>query len=296
MAKFLIQPHVRLQEWVAEEHDYFTDEGLDYEFEPEGLAGSSRTTSAVQTADSAPVDPRNGAFEDMEAGRSCSVSAACHWAVNAAASTAKDKMWGKAYSVSPCGIFVAPDSPYGRPEDLAGVEVAVGYHSGSHYSAIQGLERFLERSDIQLRFAGLPNDRVRLLLRGEVAAANVFGSQYYILEQLGYRKLVDTTFIMGFLVREDVDIEDLERYFRALRRAQRDIDLEPERYKGYWLREMPEDLATLVDVHRFGPGERIVFEHYTKDMYDTTHRWMQQWDLLDPAAVRDEGYRQAVLV
>ena len=30
--KFIIQPHFRLQEWVAEEKGYFTDEGLDYEF------------------------------------------------------------------------------------------------------------------------------------------------------------------------------------------------------------------------------------------------------------------------
>ena len=28
MAKFLIEPHFRLQEWVAEEKDYFTKEGL----------------------------------------------------------------------------------------------------------------------------------------------------------------------------------------------------------------------------------------------------------------------------
>ena len=38
MGKFRIQPHVRLQEWVAEEHDYFRAEGLDYDFEA-SLAG-----------------------------------------------------------------------------------------------------------------------------------------------------------------------------------------------------------------------------------------------------------------
>ena len=31
MGKFRIMPHGRLQEWVAEEHGYFTTEGLDYE-------------------------------------------------------------------------------------------------------------------------------------------------------------------------------------------------------------------------------------------------------------------------
>jgi NitT/TauT family transport system substrate-binding protein len=295
MGKFVIQPHVRLQEWVAEEHGYYADEGLDYEFMKEGLAGASRTTSAVQPADSVPVEVRSGAFEDMQQGRTCNVSAACHWAVNAAATEGAGRMWGHAYSVSPAGIFVAPDSSLHTPQDLADVAVAVSYHSGSHYAAIQALEPFLDRDDITLSFSGLPNDRVRLLMRGEVPAANVFGAQYYILEQLGYRKLVDTTFVMGFLVPADADLEDTQKYFRALEKAQRDIDLEPERYKKYWLREMPEDLGKRVDVRRFGPGERIVFEPYTREMFEVTQRWMQSWNLLDTDAMAKAGFAQAVL-
>jgi NitT/TauT family transport system substrate-binding protein len=294
MGKFVIQPHVRLQEWVAEERGHFSDEGLDYEF-MDGLAGASRTTPAVRRADDAPVEVRSGAFEDMQQGRTCDVSAACHWAVNAAATGGAGRMWGHAYSVSPAGVFVAPDAPYARPEDLAGVRVAVGYHSGSHYSAIQGLEPFLRRSDIKVSFSGLPYDRVRLLMQGDVPAANVFGAQYYILEQLGYRKLVDTTFVMSFLVPESADLEDARKYFRALEKAQRDIDLEPERYKKYWLREMPHDLAQLVDVRRFGPGERIVFEPYTRDMFEVTQRWMKSWDLLDLDVEADAGFDRAVL-
>ena len=36
MGTFIIQPHSRLQEWVAEEKGYFSDEGLDYEFHRSG--------------------------------------------------------------------------------------------------------------------------------------------------------------------------------------------------------------------------------------------------------------------
>jgi ABC-type nitrate/sulfonate/bicarbonate transport system substrate-binding protein len=295
MPKFRIQPHVRLQEWVAEDLGLFADEGLDYEFEAQGFAGATRPAASVNATDSAPLDIRSGAFEDMETGRSCEVSAACHWAVNAAASSSHGKMWGKAYSVCESGIFVAADSPYKRPEDLAGVPVGVGYHSGSHYSAIQALEPFLERSQIELAFIGLPFDRVRQLMSGEVQAVNVFGAQFYILEQLGFRKLVDSTFIMGFLVAEEADSDDLERYFRAIRRAQREIDLEPERYKHYWEREMPADLLELVDVRRFGPGERIVFEPYTRDMFERTHRWMESWELFDPSTAGTPKYENAVL-
>jgi NitT/TauT family transport system substrate-binding protein len=288
---FRIQPHVRLQEWVAEQEGFFAAEGLEYEFEPGGFAGAS----SVQPGDAAPGPVHSGAFEDMEQGRSCDVSAACHWAVNAAAASHHGKMWGKAYSVCESGIFVAADSRYRRPEDLAGVKVGVGYHSGSHYSAIQGLEPFLAREDIALDFVGRPFDRVRLMQSGRIAAANVFGAQYYILEQLGFRKLVDTTFIMGFLVGEDSAHDDLERYFRALRHAQREIDLEPERYKHFWRRELPDDLVAEVDVRRFGPGERIVFDSYTRDMYERTHRWMQSWQLFEPATAGRPAYEDAVI-
>jgi ABC-type nitrate/sulfonate/bicarbonate transport system substrate-binding protein len=292
--KFRIQPHVRLQEWVAEEHGYFREAGLDYEFE-QSLAGSAVTTSPVRPAEAAPAEFARGALEDMAQGRSCDISAACHWAVNTAATGQGGRMWGKAYSVCPSGIFAAPDSGYRRPEDLADVAVGVGYHSGSHYSALQALEQYLERPQIKLTFVGLPYDRVRLMLERQVPAVNVFGPQYYVLEQQGFRKIADTTFMMGFLVSEEADQGDVERYFEALRRAQRDIDLEPERYKHYWLREMPEDIQGLVDVRPFGPGERIVTEPYTREMFEQTHRWLRTWDLLGPGPMARPDYDQAVV-
>ena len=292
---FRIQPHVRLQEWVAEEHGYFRAAGLDYEFEQQGLAGASATTSSVMATDALPAAFVSGALEDMQKGRSCDISSACHWAVNAAATVRGGRMWGKAYSVCICGIFAAPESGYRSPADLAGVPVGVGYHSGSHYSAIQALEEFLDRDQIELSFIGLPYDRVRLLLDRKVAAVNVFGPQYYVLEQLGFRKLADTTFMMSFLVGEDTSTDDVEKYFEGLRRAQRDIDFEPERYKHYWTREMPEDIQQMVDVRRFGPGERIVPEPYTRSMFEQSQRWMQAWDLFDPDATPRPAYENAVL-
>jgi NitT/TauT family transport system substrate-binding protein len=172
---------------VAEDHGYFREAGLDYEFEPRGLAGSTVSTSPVRTTDEAPIEVASGAFEDMQKGRSCDVSAACHWAVNASASVRGGKMWGKAYSICPSGIFVPPESGHQRPEDLAGVAVGVGYHSGSHYSAIQGPEPYLDRPQIELSFIGLPYDRLRLALEARFVV-NVFGPQYCALEQHGFRK------------------------------------------------------------------------------------------------------------
>src|SRR3954463_11404874 len=105
---FRVQPHVRLQEWVAQERGFFTAEGLDYEFEADGFAGGR--AGDVPSSGGFRTAVQRGAFEDMAAGRSSDVSCACHWAVNAAASAGHGKMYGKAYSVCPSGIYVAADS------------------------------------------------------------------------------------------------------------------------------------------------------------------------------------------
>jgi len=55
----------------------------------------------------------------------------------------------------------------------------------------------------------------------------------------------------------------------------------------------PADLLALVDVRRFGPGERVVDALYTRDMFERTQGWLREWDLLESdGAVR---YEEAVL-
>jgi NitT/TauT family transport system substrate-binding protein len=292
MGKFLIQSHGRLQEWVAEEKGYFKNEGLDYEF----LVKPIITWSAdAETAESVPANIQRGAFESIEDGRGCDLSAACHWTVNMAASAGHGKMWGHAYSVSPSGVFVPPESPIHKPEELAGVPVTVGYHSGSHFSTLQGLEKFLKREEIKLHFAGLLLDRLALLVDRQVPAASVFGAPLYVLEQLGFRKIVDTTFMIGHLLSGNTDLADAERYFKALRRAQQDIDMEPEVYKHYFLRELPERYHSIVDIRMFGPGERVVFEPYPREAFERTRKWIESWSLFPPEQAGSAGYDLSVV-
>lgn len=291
MPLFRIQPHGRLQEWIAEEKGYFKDEGLQYEF----IHGIATVQSTVQPS-GAVQQVKNGAFESFEAGRDVEVSSACHWAVNMASSSGHGRMWGHAYSVAPAGIFVPLESPVRTAADLANVEVSVGYHSGSHFSTLMALERFLSPEQIKLQFVGGPNSRMDLLLRKRVDAAQMFSSQYYVVEQQGFRKVVDCSFMIGFLFSVDADVDDVAKYFNALRRAQRDIDLDLGRYKHYYLREMPEEYHKIVDVQAFGPGERIVFESYTREMYEETHRWIEQRQLFPENTAPAPEYSQVVAV
>jgi len=174
MAKFLITPHFRLHEWVAEEKGYFKAEGLDYEFREafkgKDLARAHATPNKI------------GAFQNIEAGRDSNVSCACHWTVNVAASKGHAKMYADAYSVSPSAVFVPPESPIKNPEDLRGVPISVGHQSGSHYSTIQALEQYMPLSDIKLSFAdGILFSRMEKVFDRKVPAAAVFSGPYYFL-------------------------------------------------------------------------------------------------------------------
>ena len=292
MGTFRIMPHGRLQEWVAEEKGYYADEGLDYEF----VHGSSLLRSTVQTSEGAPIEIKQGAFESMESGRACDISSACHWAVNMASSAEHGRMYGHAYSVTPAGIYVAPESPVRRLADLTSIEIGVGYHSGSHFSALQALLKLFPVEQLRLKFIGSPAERLDLLLERRIDAVNIFGVQREIAEQYGFRKVLDTTFMIGFLIQSDASDEDVQKYFRALQRAQRDIDLEPEQYKHYFLSDVPEKYRASIDVQNFTPAERIVFEPYTREMYEKTHRWMESLSLFPEDQTGNASYEQAIAV
>ena len=287
MSRFVIEPHFRLQEWVAEEKGYFRDEGLDYVFQ-----------ELVQSTDGQIHDrgDRMGAYQALERGRTSDVSCACHWTVGVAASAGHGKLYRDAYSVAPSGIFVHAQSPVWSPVDLAGVPISVGYQSGSHYSTIQALEPYLPADRISLSFRdGMLFKRMELLIDGKVPAAALFSGPYYFAEQLGFRKIVDTTFMIATMIHGDPDPEDLRRFFRALKRAQRDIDLRPERYTHYYAKEFPARHHATMDPRRWGPGERIVFEPYTQEVFEETFRWIGDHGLFADRGMGSCQYEQSTV-
>jgi hypothetical protein len=155
------------------------------------------------------------------------------------------------------------------------VPISVGYQSGSHYSTIQALEQYLPTDKINLSFAdGMLFKRMELLLDGKTPACALFSGPYYLAEQLGFRKIIDTSFVIATMVHGSPAAEDLNKFFRALRQAQRDIDLRPDRYTHYYKREFPVRWHAIMDTRRWGAGERLVFEPYTKEVFDETFRWI----------------------
>lgn len=216
--------------------------------------------------------------------------------MNVAASNGRGKLYADAYSVSPAGVFVPPESPIREPADLRGVPISVGYQSGSHYSTIQALEQYLKPDEIRLSFAdGLLFKRMELLINRQIPAASLFSGPYYFMEQLGFRKVIDSTFMMASMISGEPDPEDVRKYFRALRRAQRDIDLRPELYTHYYKKEFPIRFLDQMDTRRWGPGERIVFEPYTKDVFEESFEWIAQHGIFPHGQMGAGNYEEAVV-
>ena len=287
MAKFKIEPHFRLQEWVAEEKGYFRDEGLDYEFKEfiRSTGGAHHVTTG-----------RSGAFQSIEKGREANVTCACHWTVNVAASRGHTKLFADAYSVAPAGIFVSASSAITSPADLAGVPVSVGFQSGSHYATIQALEPYMPREKINLVFSdGMLFARLDNLIDGKSQASTLFSGPYYYAEQHGFRKIIDCTFMIATMITGDPDPEDLRKFFSALRRAQRDIDLRPELYTHYYKKEFPVRYHASMDTRRWGPGERLVFEPYTREVYDETFKWIADHGIFADTGMGSGKYEDAVI-
>jgi hypothetical protein len=102
--------------------------------------------------------------------------------------------------------------------------------------------------------------------------------------------------MIGFLLHPDANVDDIKRYFRALQRAQRDIDLEPERCKHYFLKELPEKYHQMIDVSGFGPGEPWCSSPIRRRCSSGPNRWMEEANLFREVQSSGRDYDRSVSV
>ena len=285
--KFIVEPHFRLQEWVAEEKGYFKDEGLDYVFR-----------ELIQSTDGAHHDKGDkvGAYQSFERGRA---------PMSAAPATGP---WGwrrrraKA-GFMPTSIRSRPRASSCRPprrsaslriwpacRSRSATSPAATTRPSRRWSPICRPRRSICRSP-----TACCSSAWRLLIGNKAQASALFSGPYYFAEQLGFRKIIDTTFMIATMITGNPDPEDLRKFFRALRRAQRDIDLRPDRYTHYYKNEFPLRYHATMDTRRWGPGERLVFEPYTKEVYEETFRWIADHGIFADSGMGSGRYEEAVI-
>jgi hypothetical protein len=113
----------------------------------------------------------------------------------------------------------------------------------------------LAPDDINLSFKeGMLFARMERFLEGSSPACMLFSGPYCFAEQLGLRKILACSFMIAAMITGNPNLEDVRKYYRALNRAQQDIDLRHERYTHYYEREFPTRFHDRMDTRRWGPG------------------------------------------
>ena len=275
-----VVPHFpRLQEWIALEEGYFRDEGL----APALLSEVMHAVSSHQG------DPYGRRPQDLPFVQGTPVTnSACEWGTACNAGAGMGRLVPDLYSVGRYAIFTRPGSPLRRLAELRDVPVGVGLMAGSHFTALAALAQALPRERISVVHTGGPGRRLLALLAGEVEAANLLDPEIAIAEARGLRKLAQGEFRITFWVAPGLDPAVLAAYFRALRRADEALTRTPERYLPLWARNIPPGLAGDYDYTTFGPGEQLVFEPYTEEMFREALAFARRWGL--DSQVREDRY------
>ena len=222
---------------VAVEQGFFAAEGLNVEYHednPKGAAG--RVEDFSQRWKESQL--QKGALE---------VYPVCEWgAIERVQALGGGKIIGLDTTVRTGALMVAKDSEIQSPAELRNVPIAVTWHAGTFYAAIEVLEAAgVPFDEIKLVHA---NDRLEALLSGTTQAAALMEPLVSRALAAGARKIADLRWRGGIVAGNDVDEETAAKLRRALNRAIAWLGENEDRSRQEVLRDLtPEQRAQRPD-------------------------------------------------
>ena len=260
---------------VAVERGFFADEGLTVEYHednPKGVAGRVENFSERWKE----TQLQQGAIE---------VYPVCEWgAIERVQALGKGKIIGLDTTVRTGAIMVRKDSKITSLKDLRNVPIAVTWHAGTFYAAIEVLEAAgVPFDDIKLVHA---NDRLDALLSGTTAAAALMEPLVSRAVEAGARKIADLRWRGGIVAGDDVDDETAAKLMRALNRAVAWLAENESRSREELLRDLKPELRKtgllpeLMGVQSYKPAE-----------FQEKVDWMMDRGFLKDAPAYDETVR-----
>src|SRR5580693_8765879 len=219
---------------VAVEQGFFAAEGLNVEYfedNPNGVAGRVEDFSERWKESQL----QKGALE---------VYPVCEWgAIERVQTLGKGKIIGLDTTVRTGALMVRADSAIRSVAELRNVPIAVTWHAGTFYAAIEVLEAAgVPFDEIKLVHA---NDRLDALLSGRTEAAALMEPLVSRAAEAGCRQIADLRWRGGIVAGEDVDDETAQKLTRALNRAVAWLAENEERSREQLLRDLkPEQRKT----------------------------------------------------
>jgi ABC-type nitrate/sulfonate/bicarbonate transport system substrate-binding protein len=212
---------------VAIEQGFFADEGLTVEHQldnPKGAEGRVKEFAGRWKESQL----QKGALE---------VYPVCEWgAIERVQALGKGKIIGLDTTVRTGAIMVRQDSPVQTLADLRGKPIAVTWHAGTFYAAIEVMETAgVPFREIKLVHA---NERLDALLSGAADAAALMEPLVSRALAAGCREIAGLRWRGGIVAGEDVDEETAAKLRRALNRAVAWLKENDERARGELLHNL----------------------------------------------------------
>lgn len=235
---------------VAVEQGFFAAEGLNVEYfedNPRGAAG--RVQDFSQRWKESQL--QKGALE---------VYPVCEWgAIERVQALGGGKIIGLDTTVRTGALMVRKQSKIASAAELRNVPIAVTWHAGTFYAAIEVLEAAgVPFDEIKLVHA---NDRLDALLSGTTEAAALMEPLVSRAFAAGARKIADLRWRGGIVAGDDVDDETAGKLRRALNRAIAWLRENEARSRDEVLRDLPPEqrqgglMPELVGVNAYRPEE-----------------------------------------
>jgi ABC-type nitrate/sulfonate/bicarbonate transport system substrate-binding protein len=260
---------------VAVEQGFFAAEGLQVEYtedNPKGVAGRVENFSERWKESQL----QQGALE---------VYPVCEWgAIERVQALAKGRIIGLDTTVRTGTIMVRQDSTVNSLADLRNVPIAVTWHAGTFYAAIEALEA----AGVPFEYIKLvhANDRLDALLSGKAEAAALMEPLVSRAAAAGCRVIAVLRWRGGIVASDDIDAETVEKITRALNRAIAWLRQNEERSREEVLRDLaPEQrrsgmMPELVGVQSYRPAE-----------FQEKVDWMMRRGFLEHAPAYDDVVR-----
>jgi ABC-type nitrate/sulfonate/bicarbonate transport system substrate-binding protein len=252
---------------VAVEQGFFAAEGLKVEYHednPKGTAGRVEDFSKRWKESQL----QKGALE---------VYPVCEWgAIERVQALGGGKIIGLDTTVRTGALMVRKDSPIQSLTELRNVPIAVTWHAGTFYAAIEALEAAgVAFAEIKLVHA---NDRLDALLSGATEAAALMEPLVSRALAAGARKLADLRWRGGIVAGANVDQETAAKLRRALNRAIAWLGENEDRSRDQVLRDLAPDQRTGGMM-----PELIGVKTYRPDEFKEKVDWMMERGFLDKA-------------
>jgi NitT/TauT family transport system substrate-binding protein len=274
---------------VAEDEGLFAAEGLEVIYVRQDEHWRERPAGEVEV-EQVDAFSRHYLFEKSQS----DIVAACEWGNLRRASESKrdSKALSRLENPGNQALIVAPDSKFTHPRLLVDQPVAVGFHSGSHYTALELLEGFMPRSQIKL-VNKTHLDGWNAVLSGEVAAVTLMEPWTTLARKRGMLVLAEAVSHGVELGAASVDPDAYRAYVRAIREAVKRLNADTasyiRTYINFILNGLPEELRSELSFEDFYVGKFRWGgpKPYPEADFLKTYQWLTERDLIDSGSSYD---------